>query len=86
MHRIIEAPQAWLADVLTRIVAHPIHRLERVAALELDAGISTLRPSGMTIPVNKVHEMTIPAAAAPATCDRCVDQAGASGIAGTCAV
>ena len=28
-------PQAWLADVLARINDHAIHRLDRVAALEL---------------------------------------------------
>ena len=33
-------PQAWLADVLDRIAAHPAHRLERVAALELESASS----------------------------------------------
>ena len=28
-------PQAWLADVLKRIAAHPAHRLDGVAAVEL---------------------------------------------------
>jgi IS66 C-terminal element len=47
-------PQAWLADVLTRIAAHPAHGLDEL----VPSGVSNLGSSGVTTHVNKVHHVT----------------------------
>ncbi|MEY9104509.1 hypothetical protein ABH999_000705 [Bradyrhizobium yuanmingense] len=46
--------QAWLADVLARIAAHPAHRLNFCPGI----GRQRSSPSRMTTHVNKVHHVT----------------------------
>jgi transposase len=52
-------PQAWLADVLSRIAAYPAHRLDELLPWNwAPPASSDLGPGGVTTHVNKVHHVT----------------------------
>ena len=52
-------PQAWLADVLARIAAHPAHRLDELLPWNwTTAHQPALRSGGLMVHVNKVSHVT----------------------------
>ena len=52
-------PQAWLADVLSRIAAHPAHRLDELLPWNWMPPASAISArGGLTMHVNKVHHVT----------------------------
>ena len=64
-------PQAWLADVLTRIAAHPAHRLDELLPWNWRLKASgRAGAGGLTMHVNKVDHVT--------TIDRVAEQLGES--------
>ena len=64
-------PQAWLADVLARIAAHPAHRLDELLPWNWrQKDTSRAGAGGLTMHVNKVYHVT--------TIDRVAAQLGES--------
>ena len=51
-------PQAWLADVLVRIAAHPAHRLNELLPWNWTPASAISARASMTTHINKVHHVT----------------------------